>query len=138
MAYQRVTNRTPTPSYPLSRAFKEPGRAVAPIRKEVLAEPLHLTPEMELAALVAFLTDRDAQNALPATIDPKQPIPPDVILDFDTRSHMAQLEVEDLVQDTWIRNPIVIFSKVCVHLSDVSVIHSLTFLTPQGLFSPGS
>lgn len=68
---------------------------------------------MELGSLVAFLADRSAQNALPATLDPQLPIPADVILDFNTRSDFAQLEVDDLVQDTWMRNPIVIFSKVC-------------------------
>jgi hypothetical protein len=73
---------------------------------------------MELGALVAFIADTGAQNALPATIDPQQPIPADVVLDFDTRSDFAQLEVDDLVQDTWIRNPIVIFSKVCFCYQD--------------------
>ncbi|KAF8608996.1 hypothetical protein BDV93DRAFT_214696 [Ceratobasidium sp. AG-I] len=67
---------------------------------------------MELGSLVAFLADSSAQNALPATLDPQKPIPADVILDFNTRSDFAQLEVDDLVQDTWMRNPIVIFSKV--------------------------
>ncbi|CAE6514357.1 unnamed protein product [Rhizoctonia solani] len=113
IAYQRATRRQPTASYPLSRAFKETNRAVAPQRQNTAAaEPLHLTPAMELGALVAFLTDRAAENALPSTIDPQQQIPADVMLDFDTRSDFAQLEVDDLVQDTWMRNPIVIFSKV--------------------------
>ncbi|CAE7202937.1 unnamed protein product [Rhizoctonia solani] len=113
IAYQRATGRQPTASYPLSRAFKETGRAVTPQRKNVVtAEPLHLTPAMELGALVAFITDRAAENALPSTIDPQQQIPADVMLDFDTRSDFAQLEVDDLVQDTWMRNPVVIFSKV--------------------------
>ncbi|CAE6469781.1 unnamed protein product [Rhizoctonia solani] len=112
IAYQRATGRQPTASYPLSRAFKETNRAVAPQRKIATAEPLYLTPAMELGALVAFLTDRAAGNALPSTIDPQQQIPADVMLDFDTRSDFAQLEVDDLVQDTWMRNPIVIFSKV--------------------------
>ncbi|KAJ1304761.1 hypothetical protein OPQ81_005899 [Rhizoctonia solani] len=112
IAYQRATRRQPTASYPLSRAFKETNQAI-PQRKEVAtAEPLHLTPAMELGALVAFLTDRAAQNALPSTVDPQQQIPADVMLDFDTRSDFAQLEVDDLVQDTWMRNPIVIFSKL--------------------------
>ncbi|CAE6499218.1 unnamed protein product [Rhizoctonia solani] len=112
IAYQRATRSQPTPSYPLSRAFKETNQ-VTPQRKEVsIAEPLNLTPAMELGALVAFLTDRAAENALPLTIDPQQQIPADVMLDFDTRSDFAQLEVDDLVQDTWMRNPIVIFSKV--------------------------
>ncbi|KDN49713.1 hypothetical protein RSAG8_01778, partial [Rhizoctonia solani AG-8 WAC10335] len=105
--------RQPTASYPLSRAFKETNRAVTPQRKDAsAAEPLHLTPAMELGALVAFITDRAAENALPQTIDPQQQIPADVMLDFDTRSDFAQLEVDDLVQDTWMRNPVVIFSKV--------------------------
>ncbi|KAF8678449.1 hypothetical protein RHS04_05265 [Rhizoctonia solani] len=113
IAYQRATGRQPTASYPLSRAFKETNRAVTPQQKSTAsAEPLNLTPAMELGALVAFLTDRAAENALPLTIDPQQQIPADVMLDFDTRSDFAQLEVDDLVQDTWMRNPVVIFSKV--------------------------
>ncbi|KAG8687397.1 hypothetical protein FRC11_007297 [Ceratobasidium sp. 423] len=112
IAYHRATRGHPTASYPLSRAFKETNRAI-PQRKEVtITEPLNLTPAMELGALVAFLTDRAAENALPSTIDPQQQIPADVMLDFDTRSDFAQLEVDDLVQDTWMRNPIVVFSKV--------------------------
>ncbi|CAE6483650.1 unnamed protein product [Rhizoctonia solani] len=113
IAYQRATGRQPTASYPLSRAFKETNRAVTPQQKSTAsAEPLNLTPAMELGALVAFLTDRAAENALPLTIDPQQQIPADVMLDFDTRSDFAQLEVDDLVQDTWMRNPVVILSKV--------------------------
>ncbi|KAG8706967.1 hypothetical protein FRC08_000774 [Ceratobasidium sp. 394] len=114
IAYQRARGRQPSASYPLSRAFGESKRAMAaaPRASPTEGEPLNLTPAMELGALVAFLTDRAAQNALPATLDPQSPIPADVILDFNTRSDFAQLEVDDLVQDTWIRNPIVIFSKV--------------------------
>ncbi|KAG8681440.1 hypothetical protein FRC09_017487 [Ceratobasidium sp. 395] len=114
IAYQRARGRTPSASYPLSRAFGASGRAAAPAPQASSTEgsPLALTPSMELGALVAFLADRAAQNALPATLDPRSPIPADVILDFNTRSDFAQLEVDDLVQDTWIRNPIVIFSKV--------------------------
>ncbi|KAG8742814.1 hypothetical protein FRC10_000859 [Ceratobasidium sp. 414] len=113
IAYQRARGRQPSASYPLSRAFGESKRVVAaaPRASATEGEPLNLTPAMELGALVAFLADRAAQNALPVTLDPHSPIPADVILDFNTRSDLAQLEVDDLVQDTWMRNPIVIFSK---------------------------
>ncbi|QRV94049.1 monothiol glutaredoxin [Ceratobasidium sp. AG-Ba] len=113
ISHQRTRGRKPSSSYPLSRAFGESKRVAvpAPQASTTEGEPLNLTPAMELGALVAFLADRAAQNALPATLDPESPIPADVVLDFNTRSDFAQLEVEDLVQDTWIRNPVVIFSK---------------------------
>jgi len=49
---------------------------------------------------------------LPTDIDPAQLIDPQLVLDFDMWSLQAEQEIDDLVIDMWIGNPVVIFSKV--------------------------
>jgi hypothetical protein len=70
-----------------------------------------LSPEQELGAVTAFMAALP-QNVIPTDIDPTQPIDPQLVLDFDTRSPQAEEEVTNLVTDVWIRNPVVVFSKV--------------------------
>lgn len=65
----------------------------------------------ELAAVTAFMASL-AENRIPDDVDPTKPLDPDLILDFDTRSQNARSEVEELVRDTWQRNPVVLFGKV--------------------------
>jgi hypothetical protein len=55
------------------------------------------------------------QNVIPTNIDPAQPIDPQLVLDFDTRTPQAEKEIDDLVIDVWISNPVVLFSKVREH-----------------------
>jgi len=70
-----------------------------------------LTPEQELGALTAFMVALP-QNVLPTDIDPDRPIDPQLVLDFDTRVPEAEEEIDDIVIDVWMGNPVVVFEKV--------------------------
>ena len=70
-----------------------------------------LTPDEELAAVVAFIAALPS-NALPGSVDPTVAVNPDLILDFDTRTLKAANEVHNLVAETWSRLPVLLFSKV--------------------------
>ena len=70
-----------------------------------------LAPDEELAAVVAFIAALPS-NALPNSIDPMKSVDPDLVLDFDTRTPKAAHEVRELVEDTWMRLPVVLLSKV--------------------------
>lgn len=72
---------------------------------------LKLTPEQELAAICSFIASLP-QNVIPPTVDPSEPIDPQLILDFDTRSSRAAEEVQVMVEDVWTRNPVFVYSKV--------------------------
>jgi len=72
--------------------------------------PLRLDPSQELAAISSFLASL-AQNVIPPTVDPLQPIDPQLVLDFDTRGHRAQEELRAMVDDAWTRNPVFLYSK---------------------------
>jgi len=72
---------------------------------------LRLDPSQELAAISSFLASLP-QNVLPLTVDPALPVDPQLVLDFDTRSHRAQEEVQAMVDDVWTRNPVFLYSKV--------------------------
>ena len=62
------------------------------------------------------------QNVIPTDIDPTEPIDPQLVLDFDTRSPRAGEEVDNVVSDVWLRNPVVVFSKVkCLSHCDLSL-----------------
>lgn len=74
---------------------------------------LQLTPEQELAAVTTFLASLP-QNVIPSTVDPSQPIDPQLVLDFDTRSPQAITEIAQLEHDAWVRYPVVLFAKVRV------------------------
>ncbi|TDL26173.1 hypothetical protein BD410DRAFT_784227 [Rickenella mellea] len=96
---------------PLSAAQRASAAALAaagphhPPHQEIV-----LTRAQELGALTSFLAALPA-NSLPAYIDPSQPIDPQLILDFDTRSPHALDELEDVITQVWQRNPVVVFSK---------------------------
>ncbi|OBZ70712.1 Monothiol glutaredoxin-S12, chloroplastic [Grifola frondosa] len=69
-----------------------------------------LDSAQELAAVSSFIASLP-QNMIPSSVDPSQPIDPQLILDFDTRSPQAAEEVETVVRDVWSRNPVVFYSK---------------------------
>ncbi|PCH36089.1 hypothetical protein WOLCODRAFT_140219 [Wolfiporia cocos MD-104 SS10] len=71
---------------------------------------LTLDAAQELAAVSSFLASLP-QNVIPGTVDPSQPIDPQLVLDFDTRSPQAAGEVESVVSDVWARNPVMLYSK---------------------------
>jgi len=70
-----------------------------------------LTPEQELGALTAFMVALP-QNVLPTDIDPNRPIDPQLVMDFDTRVPEAEEEIDDVVIDVWMGNPVVVFEKL--------------------------
>ncbi|EIM81302.1 uncharacterized protein STEHIDRAFT_125560 [Stereum hirsutum FP-91666 SS1] len=72
---------------------------------------ISLDPAQELAALTSFMAALP-QNVIPSSVDPSLPIDPQLVLDFDTRSPRAESEIQEVVIDAWMRNPVVLFSKV--------------------------
>lgn len=85
-----------------------------PTHKDVLASrpQITLTPEQELAALSSFIISLPDQNILPPSVDPSQPIDPQLIIDFDTRADGAEAELKRLVAATWENYPVVMYTKV--------------------------
>jgi len=75
------------------------------------AQELTMSPSEELAAITFFLASLP-QNVIPHTVDPKKPIDPQLVLDFDTRGAKAKEELDALVEDVWSRNPVFLWSKV--------------------------
>jgi len=71
---------------------------------------LKLDLPQELAAVSSFLASLP-QNVIPPTVDPSVPIDPQLILDFDTRGPRAKEELEALMEDVWLRNPVFVYSK---------------------------
>jgi hypothetical protein len=106
LALRRADDSRPrVPLLATSRRFKA---APSPPPKD----QVHLNPDQELAAVSSFLASLP-QNVIPPSVDPLQPIDPQLVLDFDTRSPRAKAEVQVMVDDVWARNPIVLYSKVC-------------------------
>lgn len=91
-----------------------PDRPWRPTHKDVLASrpEITLTPEEELAALSGFIASLPDQNILPPSVDSSQPIDPQLILDFDTRTDGAEAELKRLVEATWENYPVVMYTKV--------------------------
>jgi hypothetical protein len=85
-----------------SRSMRPP-RAHAP--------HLKLSPAEELAAVSHFLASLP-QNAIPHSTDPMHPIDPSVVLDFDTRHPDAAVELKAIMQEVWVRNPVILFCLV--------------------------
>ncbi|KAI0339897.1 hypothetical protein BDW22DRAFT_1335269 [Trametopsis cervina] len=77
----------------------------------VAVPSLELTPEQELAVLTSFLASLP-ENVIPSNIDPSHPIDPEVVVDFNTRTPHALQELEQLVADSWVHYPVVLFSKM--------------------------
>lgn len=99
---------------PASRAFRYPPDSARPHSTSTAsAYSFAQHPAYELGALVGFLAAL-ASNSLPDTVNPHAFIDPELVLGFDTRAgdDKVQEEVETIVQDTWARNPVVIFSEV--------------------------
>ncbi|KAI9457893.1 hypothetical protein F5148DRAFT_1151110 [Russula earlei] len=94
-----------------------------------------LTPEQELGALTAFMVALP-QNVIPTDIDPDQPIDPQLVLDFDTRVPEAEEEIADIVLDVWIKNPVVVFSKLrsAVSRELKSILQTMDLKPPPTIF----
>lgn len=97
---------------PSSRLFRLPSNTQ---RKTVVSNvnrpQVKLDESQELAAVAAFVAALP-QNMIPRSIDPSQPIDPQLVLDFDTRSPRAAYEVNQIVQDVWSRYPVMLFTKL--------------------------
>ena len=76
---------------------------------------ISLTAAEELAAIVQFISIHPS-NALPLSVDPRRPVDPQLICGFDTRSEDAREEVDEMVSEVWVGNPIVLFKQVCPSL----------------------
>jgi hypothetical protein len=72
-----------------------------------------------LAAVASFLASLP-QNVIPSSVDPSRPIDPQLVLDFNTRSPMAANELRETVEDVWIQNPVILFTKVSLLFSSVA------------------
>jgi len=73
-------------------------------------QPVQLDNAQELAAVTSFI-DSLPFNVIPPTVDPSTPIDPQLVLDFDTRSPRATAEVQAMVDDVWLRNPVFLYAK---------------------------
>ncbi|CDO76968.1 hypothetical protein BN946_scf184281.g15 [Trametes cinnabarina] len=93
-------------------------------------EQIYLNQTQELAAISNFIASLP-QNVLPSTIDPSQPIDPQLVLDFDTRGPRAEEELQHVVRDVWARNPVMLYSKVHSSISrEIKQILSGMYLLP--------
>jgi len=94
-----------------------------------------LTPEQELGALTAFMAALP-QNVLPTDIDPNRPIDPQLVLDFDTRVPEAEEEIDDVVIDVWMGNPVVVFEKLRSPVSRElrSILQAMDLKPPPTIF----
>ncbi|KAI0690287.1 hypothetical protein C8T65DRAFT_745883 [Cerioporus squamosus] len=72
---------------------------------------ISLNQTQELAAVSSFIASLP-QNMIPSTIDPSQPLDPQLVLDFDTRGPHAEEELQAVMDDVWARNPVMLYSKV--------------------------
>lgn len=76
---------------------------------------LTLTAKQELAALCSFLGALSS-NALPLSVDPSEPLDPQLVLEFDFTKRTEEdvrEEIDYIVSDVWERYPVIVFSKVC-------------------------
>ena len=95
------------PSTPSSRLFRLPLKTP----NNVDRPKVNLDATQELAAVAAFIAALP-QNTIPRSIDPTEPIDPQLVLDFDTRSPRATEEVNQIVDEVWSRYPVMLFTKV--------------------------
>lgn len=96
-------------------------------------EEIVMTPTQELGTLVSFMA-ANAVNVLPETVDPSEPLEPQLVVDFDTRFSGAQEEVDALVQDTWSNYPVVILSQLHSPVArDLKAVISSYHLFPRPL-----
>jgi len=82
-----------------------------PLSSNANRTKVELDHAQELAAVSSFLASLP-QNVIPLSVDPWQPIDPQLVLDFDTESPRAAEEVQAMVDDVWTRNPVFLYSKL--------------------------
>lgn len=106
---------------PHSRVFRLPADYQSKLKASNAERPqVQLNESQELAAISSFLASLP-QNVIPPSVDPSRPIDPELVLDFDTRGPRAADGVQEIVEDVWTRNPVILFSKVCPVVMMVSL-----------------
>jgi hypothetical protein len=65
---------------------------------------------------VSYFLSSQPQNAIPSEIDPKLPIDPSFVLGFDTRHPDAAVELQAIIEEVWMRHPVILFGLVCASL----------------------
>jgi hypothetical protein len=104
-----------------------PGKKPRPLRQ---GTQISLDAAQELAAISSFLASLP-QNHIPPSVDPSVPIDPQLVIYFDTSSLRAADEVQAMVDDVWLQNPVFLYSKVRRHVSRVLI--SYLFYSPIAL-----
>ncbi|KAH7888885.1 hypothetical protein F5I97DRAFT_1803204 [Phlebopus sp. FC_14] len=101
------------PQVPLNNSSDARKQHPAPVAVPVQPSrpQISLSPSDELAALAAFLAALP-HNIIPPSVDPAQPLDPQLVLDFDTRSEHAKNELAHVVDDVWTRYPVMLFTKL--------------------------
>lgn len=94
-------------SIPSSRLFRLPVKTPNNVDRPKVT----LDATQELAAVAAFIAALP-QNTIPRSIDPNEPIDPQLVLDFDIRSPRATEEVNQIVEEVWSRYPVMLFTKL--------------------------
>ncbi|KIL65888.1 hypothetical protein M378DRAFT_76056 [Amanita muscaria Koide BX008] len=77
---------------------------------------IHMDTAQELAAVSSFLASLP-HNVIPSSVDPLEPIDPQLVLDFDTSGPRAEQEVRAMVEDVWTRNPVFLYSQLYSSIS---------------------
>lgn len=108
-----------------------------PLSSNANRTKVELDHAQELAAVSSFLASLP-QNVIPLSVDPWQPIDPQLVLDFDTESPRAAEEVQAMVDDVWTRNPVFLYSKVCLIHAFLSPMISNLRIAGSKLYSPVS
>ncbi|KIJ18583.1 hypothetical protein PAXINDRAFT_161441 [Paxillus involutus ATCC 200175] len=103
---QLAVNPNPVVPNAPHRKYQQHLQPVPPTRPQI-----SLSPSEELAALSAFLAALP-QNVIPTTVDPDQPLDPQLVLDFDTRSESSKEELDRVIDEVWTRYPVILFTKL--------------------------
>lgn len=93
------------------RHKSKPSLSTTKIPSVATSSEITLNPPQELAAITSFIASLP-QNVIPPSVDPSLPIDPQLVLDFDTQSPRAVYELDALVNDTWVRYPVVLYGKL--------------------------
>jgi hypothetical protein len=96
---------------PLAVAVNVPRNPPVSNKRYEVKQQFQLDSAQELAAVSSFLASLP-QNVIPPSVDPSLPIDPQLVLDFDTRGPRAAEEVRAMIEDVWLRNPVILYSKV--------------------------
>jgi glutaredoxin-related protein len=97
---------------------------------------IELSPPDELAAVIQFLTSQTS-NSLPLSVNPSEPIDPQLVCGFDTRSQRAMQEVKWMREDVWNQHPVMLFIELRSTASRAltTIINDLNLSPPPTVFT---